>query len=1091
MNRERNGLGPARSVLRLVARCSCFSVFVLSLTDPNPGARIISSNAQGIYNTRQHRVALRAPIRSAIIEAASQSAASEQHPGAAGDYLRDAERLRSEWREASLRLAIQKYRSAIARFGHEHDKAGQAEALLGAGEVLAILGEPDSALIQYRRALDLCPAHDMRLEADILNRLAEIEIDKSNASGEAHARRAQELADRADYKAGQAGALRNLGVIAYTQRDAAKAIDYFNRALSLWQSEGDPAGQAEALTNLGFTYGDSGAVKKASECFDKALDLAKAAGHAQKEARIALAIGLVHTVRGEWQRALDRYQRTVSILDQIGDRATQAVALNGLGYLYSELGETGQSFESFKKSLVLSRRMGLRGREALTLSHIADLYAETGHKREALRIYHKLVLVGRALRDPKTEAYALSDAGAVYESLGNLKRALRCYQQSLVIGRSLNHPRVQAYSLGRLGTLYRRMHRWAEAREKYEAAMSLMRQAGDRAGETLIAYNIAKLKQVVGETDDALRDIEKVIQTAEALRSDVISSDLRTIYFASVYDRYQLLVDLLMQKHAREPNSSYDVAAFEACELGRARTLSEMLIEARANIREGVPAELLEREHELSIQLANKASGETTLREVKFKLEKARPAKGEKRAEELAKNNRDLESVSREINELTAQLDQATTEILASSPKKYATLVRAQRASLKQLQNEVLDSETLVLEYSLGDERSYLWVVGRSSFNSYVLPGKAEIEREASRFYRALTSLSTTRKVATVPLRSRADAKTFRAARERLSRLLFGPIAGSIGSKRLVIVPDGALQYVPFAGLPEPDSKQPLAATHELATLPSLSVLLQLRNEAPGLPKPLKTLAVIADPVVEERDPRLSENAATATNAGRSRNIKRSVSIMKGARDPLTGSAGVDGAINFVRLPYAAEEAEALAALLPKSEIGVWTGFEANRQMVTGDELRDFRVVHFATHGLLDFRHPKLSCLLLSRFDRAGNPRDGSLRLHDVYKLKLSADLVVLSACQTALGKEIRGEGLVGLTRGFMYAGAPRVVASLWNVDDRATAKLMERFYRKMLGPERLSPAAALRAAQVEMMRDESWQDPYFWAGFLLQGEWK
>jgi len=1081
--------------VRLVAGCSYLTVFFLSLADPKLGARIVADNTLGSYSIGQYRPRRPVAKKPTVTRLPGpQERASEPSHGIGEDYLRDAERLRLEWREVSLRLALQKYRFAVAWFREARDNAGEAKALVGAGEVLSILGEQNEALTKYRRALNLpAAAHDMRLEADILNRLAEIEIDKGAPSNEAHAQRALELADRASYNLGQAGALNNLGVIAYTKRDPAKAVDYFNRALALWQSEGDLAGQAESLTNLGLTYGDSGDVNRARECFDKALDLAKAAGHPQKEARVALAIGLVHTVRGEWQRALDQYQRTVLILDQIGDRATLAVALNGLGYLYSELGEASQSLESFKKSLVLSGEMGHRGREALTLSHIADIYAETGRRQEALRIYRRLVLIARRLRDSKIEAYALNNAGAVYESLGNINGGLRCYKRALAIAISLHHPRVQAYSLDHLGSLYRRMHRHADAGANYQAALVLIRQAGDRAGETLISYNIARLEQDEGKIDDALRDIENVIQSAESLRSDVISSDLRSYYFASVYRRYELLIDLLMQKHSRAPASGYDVAAFEASELGRARSLTEMLIEARANIREGIPAELLERERTLSTELAKKATEEMALREMKFKLETTEPARAEKRAEQLLHNSRALESVGREITELTAQQDRATSEITASSPKKYTGLLKAQPVSLKALQNEILDSETLALEYSLGEERSYLWIVGRESLNSYVLPGKAEIEREAYRFYQTLTSISRARKGLRVPGRARGNAKAFSSARDRLSRMLFGPISGSLGSKRLLIVPDGALQYVPFAALVKPYTNEALAVTHELAEVPSLSLLLELRKQSPGRPRAPKTLAVIADPVVEDRDPRFSESGTVTEHvpSRRAPGARRGASIFEGARDPLSSSAGVDGAINLVRLIFAAEEADALAALLPESERVVWSGFEANRQTVISEELSNFRIIHFATHGLLDFQHPKLSCLLLSRFDRTGKPQDGSLRLQDVYNLKLSADLVVLSACQTALGKEIRGEGLVGLTRGFMYAGARRVVASLWNVDDSATAKLMERFYRKMLGPEKLPPAAALRAAQLEMMREERWQDPYFWAAFVLQGEWK
>jgi CHAT domain-containing protein len=330
-------------------------------------------------------------------------------------------------------------------------------------------------------------------------------------------------------------------------------------------------------------------------------------------------------------------------------------------------------------------------------------------------------------------------------------------------------------------------------------------------------------------------------------------------------------------------------------------------------------------------------------------------------------------------------------------------------------------------------------------------------------------------------------------ARDKLSWTVLAPIKGIAGTKRLVIIPDGALEYIPFAALVDPDSKQPLVVSHELAILPSLSVLWEIRDEFSNRPSAPKTLAVLADPVVEEHDPRLiQERTATVP---RSRlpavSVNRGLSVWDGVRNPFDTSTGVDEAVNFVRLPFAAEEAEMLMKLVPESERLVATGFDANRQMASSEALSDFRMIHFATHGLLDFKHPRLSCLVLSRFDQKGVPQDGYFRLQDVYSMKLSADLVVLSACQTALGKQIRGEGLVGLTRGFFYAGAARVAASLWNVDDNASAKLMERFYRKMLGPEKMPPAAALRAAQIEMMREKRWEDPYYWAAFVLQGEWK
>ena len=1010
------------------------------------------------------------------------------------DFLDDAVRLRSEWKEASLRMALQKYRSAMSWFQEAGVKVGLAKARLGAGEVLATLGKQDEALSQYRRGLQIISTPgDTRLEVDILNRVAEIEFDKGDRACEVHAQRSLELAEHANYAGGQASALNNLGLIAYGKSDLANAINYFNRALSLSGNEGNLAGQAEAWTNLGLTYGDSGSVNRAQESFERALAFARAAGDRRKEARISLAFALVHTARTEWQQALDLYQRTVTLLRQFGDRVTLAVALNGLGSLYEELGEVSQSLANFKESLALSHKMGHLGIETIVLRHIASAYAEAGHAPEAMRVYRRVIQIARVSRDLRAEAYALTDVGLIYESLGNFEKARGCYDRAVMVGKSLHHPRVQAYSLARLGTLYLRMNRPKEARTQQDAALALMKEAGDEAGEELILYNIARLKQHQGEIDSALADTHQIIQAAEAQRAEVLSSDLKASYFGSIHRNYELLIDLLMEQHTRQPTSGHAIAALEASELGRARSLGEMLTQARANLREGVPAGLLEKESVALVNLRKKAAEEMALRENRFTLTRTRPREGNSQAEKLSQNARALDSVSQELTELTARLDQATTEITAKMPRKYASLLRARRASLKQLQDNLLDSDSLALEYSLGEARSYLWIIGPNSVTSHMLPGRSEINREAHAFYNALTSISKDRKDGAKPQRSRSNLTTFNAARDKLSRTLLSPIEGISSPKRLVIVPDGALEYIPFAALVEPKTNQPLVVAHELAMLPSLSVLLEMREEISNRPSAPKTLAVIADPVVEEHDPRLTEKQTGRGSRTRLPTVSthRGLSAFEGVRDPLVSSVGVDEALNFVRLPFAAEEAAMLTTLVPESDRLVATGFDANRQMASSEVLSQFRIIHFATHGLLDFRHPSLSCLVLSRFDQKGHPQDGYFRLQDVYSMKVSADLVVLSACQTALGKEVRGEGLVGLTRGFFYAGAARVVASLWNVDDSASAKLMERFYRKMLGAEKMTASAALRAAQIEMMREKRWEDPYYWAAFVLQGEWK
>jgi CHAT domain-containing protein len=280
-----------------------------------------------------------------------------------------------------------------------------------------------------------------------------------------------------------------------------------------------------------------------------------------------------------------------------------------------------------------------------------------------------------------------------------------------------------------------------------------------------------------------------------------------------------------------------------------------------------------------------------------------------------------------------------------------------------------------------------------------------------------------------------------------------------------------------------------LIVDHEIVSLPSASALAVLRREMTGRAAAAKTLAILADPVFSSNDTRVKGTSSAQSENASSAQLRR-----RAADDVLQRSAEQAGLhssdLRIPRLPGTRREAAGILELLPETERKQAFDFDASRATFLNPELSQYRYLHLATHGLLNSTHPELSGLVLSLVDQQGQPQDGFLRLHEIYNLKLNAELVTLSACQTALGKDIRGEGLVGLTRGFMYAGAPRIVASLWKVDDKATAESMKRFYQAML-KDGLRPAAALRAAQVELLKTKSTEDPYYWAAFVLQGEWK
>jgi CHAT domain-containing protein len=311
-----------------------------------------------------------------------------------------------------------------------------------------------------------------------------------------------------------------------------------------------------------------------------------------------------------------------------------------------------------------------------------------------------------------------------------------------------------------------------------------------------------------------------------------------------------------------------------------------------------------------------------------------------------------------------------------------------------------------------------------------------------------------------------------------LADLVIAPIAPLLSKDRVIVAADGALQYVPFAALPlrsQDGTSAPLIASREVVGIPSLSAAVGHRAGA-SRTAPSKSVAIFADPVFDGRDPRMpAQYLATAESA-----------------EPpiLAQREATRGGTALARLPLSAREAQVIAGLVPESERFVAVGFDASRDAVLRTNLEDYRIVHFATHGLIDPRYPDLSSLALSQFDSTGTRTNGFLRLPDIYGLRLNADLVVLSACETALGRDIRGEGLLGLTQGFLYAGAKSLVASLWPVADRATAELMARFYDNAL-KQGMRPAEALRRAQLSIAAEPRWRDPYYWSAFVLLGEWR
>ncbi|WP_321162537.1 CHAT domain-containing protein [Nostoc sp. KVJ3] len=755
----------------------------------------------------------------------------------------------------------------------------------------------------------------------------------------------------------------------------------------------------------------------------------------------------IYSELGEKQKALSYYNQALSLYRQVGDKKSEGVSLNNIGSVYYFLGENQKALSYYNQSLSLHRLIKNKSGIATTLNNVGKVYLELQENQKALSYFSQSLSLHQQAGDKRGIPTALNNIGIVYLNLGENQKALSYFSQSLSLHQQAGDKRGIPTDLNNIGKVYSNLGEHQKALDYYNQCLPLYIQMGSKAGEARTLYNIASVQRDSGDFKASLTQIKRVIKIIEDLRTKIDSQELRTSYFATVQDYYEFYIDLLMQLHKQHPSQRYDALALQTSERARARSLLELLTEANADIRQGVEPKLLSQEHNLQQQLDT--------------LEK-------RRIQLLGVNHTEAEvqALEKEIEAVLEQYQQIQAQIRATSPR-YAALIQPQPLSLTQVQQQVLDDNTLLLEYSLGEKRSYLWAVTNKSITSYELPKRADIEATVQKFRQEIT---------TPFLRNSPSI-------DALSQIILAPVAQQLGKKRLAIASDGALEYVPFAALATPGSNsyEPLLLNHEIITLPSASTVAILRREHKERKSSApKTLVVLADPIFSSDDERLEGKVKVSPSSGPESNLDSQA---------LTRSAQ-DSDVNFQRLRFTRQEAEQILSLVPVSDRKQAFDFTASRTTASSENLSQYRIIHFATHGILNSKHPELSGVVLSLFDNQGRPQNGFLRLHDIFNLNLQAELVVLSACKTGLGEEVKGEGLVGLTRGFMYAGSPRVVVSLWSIDDQATSELMKVFYKKML-QEKLKPAAALRTAQIEIWRTQKYAAPYYWAAFTLQGEWK
>jgi len=829
---------------------------------------------------------------------------------------------------------------------------------------------------------------------------------------------------------GQGTTAARLGDIQFSRGQLGEAIEFYHDAVTHLSPLNVPHQIAAIENNLGAVYEQLGSFDDARRHFSAALNAWAAQPGAEVDHAITRANeGAMYLRFGDYHAALSTYLAALPQLEK-SNRLNPAV-LNNIGMVYRTMGDPDAAERYFERTLESlpdshPRRAHLRLRIAQVALDRGDAVAAERESAAALTQIRSGTNV-----DPIAEADALGLYGQALTNLGRMDEALASHQQSLKLYESAGARRNAASARHEIGIVYRRRGRVVAARQALNHALKFRQSIGLRDAEAETQYELGLLEAQTARLREAGVHYSAAIELAEGIRGRVAGEYSRAAYSAARHRYFTAYVDVLMRMHARSPGLGFADRAFELVERQQARGLTDLLRDSGVDAKAGVDPALVER-------------GRLAQRQLDFW------------AGQVARLSNQPADAAPE----TAAAAKMTDAIL--SLREIDGLIRGSAGrterdggpdiTLRDVQRRVVGSDTRLVTYSLGEPRSYAWVVAPDRVRVMELASRSRIEAVAGRLLSVLREPPS----GTNPQRSVED---FNRLASELSGLVIAPIRPWLDTEHVLLVADGILQSIPFAALPDPGDGEPLLEHFQIAIAPSASTILIQRERLSQRPRATRPIAVVADAVYERADPRIRRQAPPV-----------------GAPD------------QFGRLMLAQAEADWILRLTDRRSSFRALGFQANVDAVL-DNVGDSRIVHFAAHAIANDVWPELSGIALSMYDSRGQPREGMLRLHQITgALDLRAELVVLSACSTADGRHLAGEGVIGLARGFLAAGASSVIGSLNTVLEEPTFEFMKALYSAMFD-RGLPPATALREAQRSMRRQGRFSHPSYWSAFVFIGD--
>lgn len=941
------------------------------------------------------------------------------------------------------------------------------------GKIHNKFSEFDKALESLEKAKKI--HEELGSQAEIAIDLTEIARVQMNISKFPQAlelsNQAMKIHEQAGNRKGVADCLRTIADINRRMGKYDDALQFANKSLTEAQASEDNKAIASSLNIVGAIQNNLGSYDEALTNLKKALQVAEASGDQWEIAPVLSNTGAVYGAMGNRTEARDYFQRSLKIREELQDSLGVAVSLNNIGIVNHDLGNYTQALDCYKRSLKMLQEIGDKNKVAMSFNNIGAVNVELGNYTEALERYLDSLKIKDEIGDKRGAATSLNNIGIVHWNLHQFNKALEYHRKALGIREEIGDKNGISMSLNNLGRVYRDMGNASEAAKNFDEAIKIREQIGDKSGLAWSLYDLGSLyyqqkdmeqaeknlseairisqeiefpevlwpslhkKALIyrdtGKKDEAIALLKDSIGIIEKLRSKLLQAEQKSAYLQNKIEVYEDLISLLYQ-------TSQNVEAFNYEQRAKARSFLDLLEESRAavNITQGVDPDLLEREREIQAKLSNV--------QLKLDAERSRPKKDENR---IAGFEKERDRIYRDYEELKA-------EIRSRNPR-YAELKYSDPAQLSEIQN-LLDGDTLLLEYLLGDHESFLFAITKDQYEMFKLPAREEIEKRVERLRDSIADFGN------------LSAQTFYL--QESSKLfidLIGPLKTFGGKKtKLLIAPDGSLYHLPFqaltttetesAGQIEFQSLPYLAKRYQISYIQSASIL-KIRGNQHENSGTQKKLLAFADPIYGKNQTDQSDYVLQTAYGETNQELKR--------------------------LTFSNEEVRGISNLFPKANVKLCLRDQATEDNVKRMNLEEYQMLHFAVHGIANETKPQFSSIVLGR--ASNSTEDGYLQMYEIFNLKMKAHLAILSACESGLGKKVRGEGIIGLTRAFEYAGAQNVMVSLWKINDRSTAEFMTSFYKKL---QRDGDDKAVEEAELEMIRGK-YSHPYYWAAFALYGQ--